>query len=142
MVLERYIRNVSALSEDECKLLGEKRVVIVGCGGLGGLCIEALARIGVGHLRVIDGDVFEESNLNRQLLCTEGALGREKALVAAERVKHINSIVEVDARVTMLTGKTISVTSSAARVLHHDGDTFEGCEGFEAKLEGKVKVIF
>jgi len=44
--------------------------------------------------------------------------------------------------VTMLTGKTISVTSSAARVLHHDGDTFEGCEGFEAKLDGKVKVIF
>ena len=44
--------------------------------------------------------------------------------------------------VTMLTGKTISVTSSADRVLHHDGDSLEGCEGFDAKLEGKLKVIY
>ena len=44
--------------------------------------------------------------------------------------------------VTLLTGKTVSVTSSAARVLHYDGDSLEGCESFEAKLDGKVKVIF
>ena len=44
--------------------------------------------------------------------------------------------------VTLLTGKTVSVTSSAARILHYDGDSLEGCEGFEAKLAGKVKVIF
>lgn len=44
--------------------------------------------------------------------------------------------------VTLLTGKSISVTSSAARVLHHDGDSLEDCESFEAKLKGKVKVIF
>ena len=44
--------------------------------------------------------------------------------------------------VTLLTGKTVSVTSSAARILHYDGDSLEGCEGFEAKLVGKVKVVF
>jgi YegS/Rv2252/BmrU family lipid kinase len=44
--------------------------------------------------------------------------------------------------VTMLTGKSISVTSSSERVLHHDGDSLEGCIGFKAKLEGKVKVIY
>jgi len=44
--------------------------------------------------------------------------------------------------VTLLTGKTVSVTSSAARILHFDGDSLADCEGFEAKLEGKVKVIF
>lgn len=44
--------------------------------------------------------------------------------------------------VTLLTGKTVSVTSSAERILHFDGDSLEGCKGFEAKLEGKVKVIF
>lgn len=44
--------------------------------------------------------------------------------------------------VTLLTGKTISVTSSSERVLHYDGDSLEGCEGFEAKLAGKVKVIY
>ena len=98
----RYDRNMTALSQEECAALAEKRIVVVGCGGLGGAVIEALARIGVGHLRVIDGDVFEESNLNRQLLCTEEALGREKALVAAERVRAINDEVAVEPIVAYL----------------------------------------
>ena len=98
----RYNRNREALSEEECALLAGKRVAVVGCGGLGGSVIEALARIGVGYLRVIDGDVFEESNLNRQLLCTESALGRNKAEVAAERVAAINSEVACEPLVAYL----------------------------------------
>ena len=98
----RYDRNKIALSEEECAELAKARIAIVGCGGLGGAVIEALARIGVGYLRVIDGDVFEESNLNRQLLCTESALGREKALVAAERISAINSEVEAEPIVSFL----------------------------------------
>ena len=98
----RYDRNIESLSVQECNSLAAKRVAVVGCGGLGGSVIEALARIGVGYLRVIDGDVFEESNLNRQLLCTEDALGREKALVAAERVSAVNSSVQADPQVAML----------------------------------------
>ena len=98
----RYDRNKMALSEQECASLAGKRIAVVGCGGLGGAVIEALARIGVGHLRVIDGDAFEESNLNRQLLCTEDALGREKALVAAERIRAINGEVEAEPIVAFL----------------------------------------
>ncbi len=60
----RYKRNLYALSEDEQKKLSEKRVCIVGCGGLGGYLLEYLLRIGIGHITVIDGDCFEESNLN------------------------------------------------------------------------------
>ena len=82
----RYDRNKAALTESECAELAGKRITVVGCGGLGGAVIEALARIGVGHIRTIDGDVFEESNLNRQLLCTESSLGRDKAVVATERI--------------------------------------------------------
>lgn len=89
----RYDRNHAALSLEEGELLARKRIAVVGCGGLGGLTIEALARIGVGYLRVIDGDVFEESNLNRQLLCTEDKLGQKKAAVAAERVRAVNGSV-------------------------------------------------
>lgn len=99
----RYDRNKAALSEEECAALAEKRIAVVGCGGLGGAVIEALARIGAGHLRVIDGDVFEESNLNRQILCTENALGREKALVATERVQSVNSSIECEPVVEYLT---------------------------------------
>ena len=101
-VPDRYIRNVEALSAEECASLAAKCVAVVGCGGLGGSVIETLARIGVGYLRVIDGDIFEESNLNRQLLCTEETLGREKALVAAQRVTDINSSVEVEPIVALL----------------------------------------
>lgn len=98
----RYDRNMSALSAEECALLAEKRVAVVGCGGLGGSVIEALARIGVGRLRLIDGDVFEESNLNRQVLCTEAALGLEKAHAAAERVQAVNGEVAVESIVDFL----------------------------------------
>ncbi len=65
---ERYIRNIPALTEHECALLQQKTVAVVGCGGLGGHLVELMARIGVGELVVIDGDCFEISNLNRQLL--------------------------------------------------------------------------
>lgn len=108
----RYDRNMAALTEEECARLAEKRIAVVGCGGLGGAVIEALARIGVGYLRVIDGDVFEESNLNRQLLCTESSLGREKALVAAERIEAINGEVKAEPMVAFLSeGNAASLLS-------------------------------
>ena len=98
----RYDRNVAALSHEECTALAGKRIAVIGCGGLGGLVVEALARIGIGRLRIIDGDVFEESNLNRQLFCTEETLGHEKAAVAAERVRMVNGGVTVEPIVTFL----------------------------------------
>ena len=100
---DRYNRNMSALSQEECEKLAQARIAVVGCGGLGGLVIETLARIGVGYLCVIDSDAFEESNLNRQLLCTEAAIGREKAVVAAERVHEVNSEISVEPIVAFLT---------------------------------------
>lgn len=93
----RYSRNVPALSEQECALLRTKKVCVVGCGGLGGNLIEHLARIGIGAIRAVDGDVFEASNLNRQLLSTPALLGTSKAEAAAERIRQINPDVAVEA---------------------------------------------
>ena len=87
---QRYIRNLGALSEAECALLREKTVLVAGCGGLGGYLIEMLLRIGVGEIRAADGDRFEASNLNRQLLSAPALLGRKKAEVAAERAAAVN----------------------------------------------------
>ena len=95
--MERYLRNHDAISEEDQAFLATKRVLVVGCGGLGGMVIECLARIGVGYLRVVDGDVFEESNLNRQLLSSTINLGRPKTLAAQQRVMAVNPLVEVDA---------------------------------------------
>ncbi|MBR4550085.1 MAG: HesA/MoeB/ThiF family protein [Oscillospiraceae bacterium] len=87
---ERYIRNLGALSEAECALLREKTVLVAGCGGLGGYLIEMLLRLGVGEIRAADGDRFEASNLNRQLLSAPALLGRSKAEAAAERAAAVN----------------------------------------------------
>ena len=86
---ERYIRNLGALTAAEQTALRGKRVLVAGCGGLGGYLIELLARLGIGELRAADGDVFERSNLNRQLLSAPASLGRNKALAAKERVECI-----------------------------------------------------
>lgn len=94
---QRYIRNIPALSEQECLLLQKKKVLVAGCGGLGGHIIENLARIGVGSIVCADGDVFEESNLNRQLLSEMSVLGKPKAEIAAQRIHRINPDIAVQA---------------------------------------------
>ena len=87
---ERYIRNLGALTEQECALLLTKTVFVAGCGGLGGYLIEMLLRLGVGTIRAADGDAFEASNLNRQLLSSPQALGQRKAGAAAARAALVN----------------------------------------------------
>lgn len=87
---ERYIRNLGALTEDECALLRTKTVFVAGCGGLGGYLIEMLLRLGVGTIRAADGDTFEASNLNRQLLSSPLSLGESKAEAAARRAAAVN----------------------------------------------------
>lgn len=93
----RYSRNIPAITEQECALLREKRAAVIGCGGLGGYLVEFLARIGIGFIRAVDGDVFEETNLNRQLLAETAVLGRNKAETAAARVRRVNPEVTVEA---------------------------------------------
>ncbi len=87
---ERYIRNLGALTEQECAVLRTKTVFVAGCGGLGGYLIEMLLRLGVGTIRAADGDAFEASNLNRQLLSSPSSLGKSKAEAAAERAALVN----------------------------------------------------
>lgn len=92
----RYERNLPALTEEAYQILRKKRVLVVGCGGLGGHIIDQLARIGVGFLRVVDGDVFEASNLNRQLLSSVPLLGISKAKAAADHIARVNPDVAVE----------------------------------------------
>lgn len=96
LVPERYLRNFATLDcAGQARLL-RARVALVGLGGLGGHILEGLARMGVGQIRVADHDVFEATNLNRQLLATEAELGMPKADAAARRVAQVNPAVELD----------------------------------------------
>jgi len=94
IVPEHYSRNQKSLSNnDQLKLL-RSHVAIIGLGGLGGTVTEILARIGIGRLTLVDGDRFDESNLNRQLLSSPAHLGQSKAETAHSRVREINPAVE------------------------------------------------
>jgi molybdopterin/thiamine biosynthesis adenylyltransferase len=91
----RYIRNRDCISMAEQLVLSRSRVAVVGAGGLGGHVIMLLARVGIGQLVVVDRDVFDETNLNRQVLCTDKSLGNSKAKEAVLAVGSINPGVEV-----------------------------------------------
>ena len=93
--MDRYSRNLSSISHDENLVLQSSKVCVMGCGGLGGHIIEMLGRLGIGHITAVDSDVFEVSNLNRQLFSDEMSIGKSKALMAVERMKVVNSDVEV-----------------------------------------------
>lgn len=92
---KRYERNMMTLPPEENAKLATFKVFVAGCGGLGGYVIEELGRLGIGHITAVDGDVFEESNLNRQLLSTVALLGKSKAETAKQRMLEVNPDVEV-----------------------------------------------
>lgn len=86
---------MTTLSLEENEHIQKCKVCVIGCGGLGGYIIEMLGRIGVGYITVVDGDTFEESNLNRQLLSDENVLGMKKANQAKARMEKVNAHVQV-----------------------------------------------
>lgn len=94
--MQRYARNMKTLSFEENNSLKHFKVCVVGCGGLGGYIIEELGRIGIGSITAVDGDVFEESNLNRQLLSSVENLGNSKAEAAEVRMGKVNPLIKVN----------------------------------------------
>lgn len=70
-------------------------IAVLGAGGVGGYVVEMLARLGVGKLTVVDFDIFDQTNLNRQILALTTTLGKQKCFVAKERISQINPNCEV-----------------------------------------------
>ncbi len=86
----RYLRNRDAISLNEQIILAKSKVAIIGAGGLGGHLILSLARLGIGHLVIIDRDVFDETNLNRQALSSTESIEFSKSESAARIIGSIN----------------------------------------------------
>ncbi len=125
----RYQRNRETISIVQQMRLFRSRVAVIGCGGLGGYLIEELARLGVGELVCIDPDVFEEHNLNRQLLSAPSVLHLAKVEVAAARVRAINPAVTVSARHTAFSRDRGPELLCGATVV------LDGLDNFHARME-------
>ncbi|MDL2234856.1 tRNA threonylcarbamoyladenosine dehydratase [Christensenellaceae bacterium OttesenSCG-928-L17] len=85
-----HTRTRALLGEEGLLRLQQSHVAVIGLGGVGGHCAEALARSGIGRLLVLDADVVEESNLNRQLIATKNTLGTPKAAAMRARIEEIS----------------------------------------------------
>lgn len=113
----RYLRNLGTVGwEGQAKLL-RSTVAVVGLGGLGGNVVEGLARMGVGRLVIVDGDVFLDHNLNCQILGAEDDLGLLKAEVARAQVARINAAVEVVAHPEEATRESLPRLLEGAEVV-------------------------
>ncbi len=127
--LARYARQVRYApigDEGQRRLLGS-RVLIVGCGALGSVLANTLARAGVGRLRIVDRDFLELNNLQRQVLYDEAdvASGLPKAVVAKQRLAQINSQVDVDAVVADVDHRNITGLVAGMDLILDGTDNFE-----------------
>ena len=137
VVPERYARNMKTFSLWQQATLLKSYVSVVGLGGLGGVVIEILARMGVGTLTLVDGETFEESNLNRQFLSAEKMPHKTKAGAGARRIQAINSSVVVYVHKEYLTEK------NSARLLGKSDVIVDSLGGLEDRfvLERAAKKV-
>ena len=94
--MDRHLRTKILLGEDKMRKLQRSKVTVVGLGAVGSYVVEALARAGVGNLRLADFDLVDCTNINRQLYALESTLGLPKTMVAKNRVLDINPQIKVE----------------------------------------------
>ena len=104
---EQFARTELMLGRDALERLRRSCVLVAGLGAVGSYAVEALARSGVGRFRLVDFDVVQPSNINRQLFATWETVGRSKADVAKERIATINPSAQVDTRQILINDKTL-----------------------------------
>lgn len=88
--MEQFLREAMFYGPDAVALLSRKHVMVLGIGGVGSYCVEALARAGIGRLTLVDSDIVGLTNLNRQLCALHSTLGQYKSDVMAARILDIN----------------------------------------------------
>ena len=91
MSQRRFERLKKVVGVDSLEILDTKSVLVLGCGGVGGYVVEALARSGIGEIILVDYDVVDETNINRQIIALDSTIGKLKIDLLEERIKDINS---------------------------------------------------
>lgn len=101
-------RLIKVIGEDNFEKLKDTKVLLVGLGGVGGSCFDSLVRSGIGSICVCDFDVFEETNLNRQLLSNIDVIGLKKTVAANYYARKINDSCNIITNSTKLTSDNIN----------------------------------
>lgn len=96
------------IDKEKIEKIKQTNILLIGLGGVGGYTFETLIRSGIENITVIDGDTFESSNLNRQLLATIDTIGKNKTDTAEERAQKINKNVKIKKLTKILTEENIN----------------------------------
>ena len=127
--LNRYARQMlfPALGKEGQQRLLASRVLVCGCGALGSVLANTLARAGVGHLRIVDRDFLETNNLQRQVLFDEDDVAADlpKSIAAAEKLRKINSQVEIEPIVADVDHTNVLELCSDVDLILDGTDNFE-----------------
>lgn len=103
-MLHKFSRLVKVIGEADFSILNKSKVLVLGCGGVGGYVVEALARSGIGTLVIVDFDNIDESNINRQIIALDSTVGLKKVDVLEKRIKDINrdcNVIKIDKFITV-----------------------------------------
>ncbi len=143
MTDERFMRTELILGKEAIKKLENSTVMVVGLGAVGGYALEALARSGVGHLILVDFDVFEISNINRQILALTSTLGQKKTETGKQRVLDINPNCRVEIVDCFVNHENIDTILNRKIDFAVDAiDSIkEKCEMIEKLVEKKINFI-
>jgi len=92
---EQFSRTSQLIGEENVQKLFSKHVIVFGCGGVGSFVVEALARSGIGKITLVDNDLVNKSNINRQIIALHSTVGKQKVDVLKERILDINPVCQV-----------------------------------------------
>ena len=125
-----FERTIGLIGENNFKKIQKASILIVGVGGVGGICLEALVRSGIKNIICIDNDVFSLSNLNRQIICTNKNINKDKITEALIRMKNINNDINIVPLNIFLDKNNIDILDN-----YKIDYIIDACDTIETKIE-------
>ncbi len=133
--MNQFARTEQLLGSQAMEKIKKARIAVFGLGAVGSFAVEALARTGVGHLHLIDFDRVDASNINRQILALNSTIGREKAVLAGERVKDINPECQITVKSSFINAESLE------DLLSEDMDgVVDAIDGLNSKINLMVRA--
>lgn len=128
--MENLSRLELIINKNKIDKIKEKNILLIGLGGVGGYAFETLIRCGIEQITVVDGDTFEESNLNRQVLSTLETINKNKTDIAEIRAKSINPKINIKKITKVLTKENIKEIN-----INEFDYVIDACDTIEIKKE-------